>query len=257
MSDEGLSWEEQHETGLRAWGRGDYESAESSLNGAVESVEGHGFGDSRLSTSLIAYGVNELMRGRVEEAVDVLEQTAQALSGLDQRDESLSVNLATCFNNLGLIARSELRLAEAESYYSDALSLLERWRGRGDATVTATRANLGALYLERGATFEAELILSEAVEDELSADPEKSRMPAALPQLVRVLLQEKKLLKAEACLGRYVDHWEERGWPEHRAVPVVMELLAELRESQGLVEAADAWRHRAAQVGEGRFKPDA
>jgi tetratricopeptide (TPR) repeat protein len=198
VSDEGLSWEEQHETGLRAWGRGDYESAESSLNGAVESVEGHGFGDSRLSTSLIAYGVNELMRGRVEEAVDVLEQTAQALSGLDQRDESLSVNLATCFNNLGLIARSELRLAEAESYYSDALSLLERWRGRGDATVTATRANLGALYLERGATFEAELILSEAVEDELSADPEKSRMPAALPQLVRVLLQEKKLLKAEA-----------------------------------------------------------
>jgi len=115
----------------------------------------------------------------VAKQVDSLVQVSSALTGKQEFDKALEINAVAekralekfgreselygkcCFNH-GRVLYLEGNLDEAEQWYLDALSILERSLGRHTGPYALTLNNLGLVYRDKGNYEKAETLLLEA-----------------------------------------------------------------------------------------------
>lgn len=244
MSEINDDWRRLRDQGLKAHRAGHHEEAARLLGDALLRLEERGFEDPELVTVLIMYGTNEVARGHLEEARQVLEECLELLqaspAGADR-----DLNRATCMNNLGFLARKRGELREALDLYDGGLQLLRLHKPADDPAIAATRSNMAVVYMSQERYDEAELILLEALDDENHVDrPAALGLPATVHQLVTAWIGLGKLDRAEPVLEQCVELWRGGDFPAHhspqRSVALaILEHYVDLLRDSGRGEQAE------------------
>lgn len=229
-------WESYLRSGLRAHSQGQFDEAEGLLQAAIEEAEVFGFTDPRLSTTLTYYGANALAMGDVEHAQMIMENTLAALSEVEAKSEHIEMNRATCLNNLGLIYKKQNLLSKAEESYQKSLIILERFKERGDPIIATTKSNIAVLYMLQENYGAAELLLLDALQDEMSAHKGKHQIPTSLNQLAAAYMGQEKYNEAEGLFKHCIDSWEAHGWPGHKVAQSIVENYSDLLKVQERTE---------------------
>lgn len=225
-------WEAYLRSGLEAHSQGQYEEAEGLLQAAIEEAEVFGFADPRLSTTLTYYGANALAKGDVEHAQMIMENTLEALKDVASKTEHLEMNRATCLNNLGLIYKKQNYYSKAEESYQKSLMILERFKDRGDPIIATTKSNISVIYMLQENYAAAELLLLDALQDEMSAHKGKHQVPTSLNQLAAAYMGQEKYNEAEGLFKHCIDSWEAHGWPGHKVAQSIIENYTDLLKVQ-------------------------
>jgi tetratricopeptide (TPR) repeat protein len=230
---EANKWAAYLKAGLQAHAQGDFEEAEGLLQAALEEAEPLGFGDDKLSTTLAYYGANALAKGDMEHAQMIMEESLEALSEVENKSENIELNRATFLNNLGLIYKGQKYFGKAEESYQRALIILERFKDRGDPIISTTKSNIAVLFMLQENYGAAELLLLDALQDEVQGNQGKHHVPTSLNQLAAAYMGQEKFDKAETLFKHCLDSWEAHGWPEHKVAGSIVENYCDLLRSQG------------------------
>jgi len=164
--------------------------------------------------------------------------------------------VATAFNNLGLVLKDLGDLAGARAAYERALAIAEAAYGPGHPNVASTVNNLGGVLQDLGdlagarAHYERALAIFEKV---LGADhPNVATLVNNLGSVLQALVD---LAEARAHFERALAIWEKQLGPHHPNVATAISNLGVVLQDLGDLAGARAHYERALAIDEAAFGP--
>ncbi|MCA9719997.1 MAG: tetratricopeptide repeat protein, partial [Myxococcales bacterium] len=147
---------------LLQWRQGVYDAAASSLRARLADVQRALGEDSFLAVNfLVNLTAIEQERGRPDEAIELMQETARRVERVDGPD---ALRLGPIFNNLGLALMSVGRLEEAERAVRRAGVIWTALHGADHPQLAFVYTNLGDVYAAMGRDEEAAAELARALE---------------------------------------------------------------------------------------------
>jgi len=143
--------------------------------------------------------------------------------------------LGRSLNNLAAVYYKQKDYDRAVPLMRRSLSVLEETLGPRNGDVAQTKKNLAAIYYLQGNLADAEPLLKESLSilEELHG-PDHAFVATVLNNLAALYQSQKRYVDAEPLLARSLQIWETLLGKDHQDVVQSRELLAKLREANGL-----------------------
>ena len=180
---------------------------------------------------LINAGRTALQQDQFSEAERHFEKALENAEKFPPGDPRLGRSL----NNLAAVYYKQKDYDRAEPLMRRSLSVLEDLLGPDNADVAQTMKNLAAIYYLQGNFTDAEPLLKQslAILEDLHG-PNHAFVATVLNNLAALYQSQDRYIDAEPLLSRSLSIWETLLGKDHRDVVKSRELLARLREANGL-----------------------
>ncbi len=186
---------------------------------------------------LISAGRAALQQNNFAEAERLFEKALETAEKFPPGDPRLGRSL----NNLAAVYYKQEDYGRSEPLMRRSLTVLEESLGPESADVAQTKKNLAAIYYLQGNFADAEPLLKESLSilEELHG-PNHAFVATVLNNLAALYQSENRYTDAEPLLTRSLGIWENLLGKDHQDVVKSRELLARLREANGLAPGAVA-----------------
>lgn len=184
---------------------------------------------------LINAGRAALQQDNFSEAERHFEQALETAEKFSPNDPRLGRSL----NNLAAVYYKQQAYDRAEPLMRRSLTVLEELLGPSNADVAQTKKNLAAIYYLQGNYADAEPLLKQSLStlEELHG-PNHAFVATVLNNLAALYQAQDRYADAEPLLSRSLRIWEGLLGKDHQDVVKSRELLARLREANGLEQEA-------------------
>jgi tetratricopeptide (TPR) repeat protein len=211
---------------------GDHNAAAAMLEDAIKHAETFGGSDPRLAAALYAMG--RAKRG-LHDYVPAEVNYLRALGILENAGPGARQQSAAVLNGLGEIRQLQGRLADAESYYTRELGLLEQISGADHPAVAfALSNNLAALYRAQARNDEVVAVYKRVLAIlEKSVPPNDSRLGLALTDLAEWYMHLHRYPEAEAYYRRGIPIMQATFPPAHARVLYLIQDWGQVNQLQG------------------------
>ena len=180
-------WETYTESGISAYERGDYATAERQHTAAVKEAQKFSSQDTRLAISLNNLAQTYVTEARYREAEPLYKRS---LTILERAVGSNHSDVAKSLNGLAMLYKTQGRYEEAEPLFRRALKIVEQVLGPNNLEMAKPLNNLAALYLAQGRYAEAGPLLQQSLmirEKALGSDhPDVAKALNNLGEIYRV-----------------------------------------------------------------------
>ncbi|MBG0566065.1 tetratricopeptide repeat protein [Actinoplanes aureus] len=160
--------------------------------------------------------------------------------------EYAEVELASIWNEIGILCKFAGRFDDAEVYYRRALTVLSDAYGPDDPRLAGLFHNLAGLAHSRGRAADGEPYARRSLELNRAAFPADHPVVVADEAHLAALLQEQgRFAEAEPLLRRAVDYFAARYGDDHYEVVVNLHNLAAVTAASGALARAEGLYRRA------------
>ena len=186
---------------------------------------------------LITAGRTALQQNNFAEAEQLFEKALETAETFPPGDPRLGRSL----NNLAAVYYKQEDYGRSEPLMRRSLAILEQSLGPESADVAQTKKNLAAIYYLQGNFEDAEPLLKESLSilEELHG-PNHAFVATVLNNLAALYQAQDRYTDAEPLLTRSLGIWENLLGKDHQDVVKSRELLARLREANGIAPGAVA-----------------
>ncbi len=195
-----------------------------------------------------------LQQDKFADAERFFEQALETAEKFPPGDPRLGRSL----NNLAAVYYKQKDYDRAEPLMRRSLSVLEEALGSRNGDVAQTKKNLAAIYYLQGNLADAEPLLQESLSilEELHG-PNHAFVATVLNNLAALYQSQNRYADAEPLLARSLEIWETLLGKDHQDVIQSRELLAKLREANGLQSDQPASQQTAEANSEAATAPAA
>ena len=186
-------------------------------------------------------------------AYSILERLVQT----EPPSQTLTVDMAACAEELGVLYSLQGKFAQAEPLQLQAVILREQILGGDHPLTSYSYHNLGFLYEWQGRYAQAEAWYTRALElRESVLGPEHPSTAATLNNLARVYQMQGRYQEAEPLYHRALSIREQMLSPEHPHVARTLNGLALLFHAQGKAAEAETLLQQALAICEAALGPE-
>jgi tetratricopeptide (TPR) repeat protein len=236
---------------------GHLSAGESNLHRAVD-LAASSLGEDHLETATwqINLALALVLEGQFERAEPLLRRArflveTRAVNGAGESDPRLAPDprLATILAEFSAAAAGENKLALAEDYAQQELSVLTRQPAPDAIAIALAQVNLGTIYIREGKIDEAERILPAAVAAERRIAAGERILADGIQRLAALRAIEQSWREAEALYREAIGIYESRLGPDNpQLAPVLRAYAGVLKRAGGSKSEAKSLESRAKSI---------